>query len=382
MNFAYSDSGQRRETLAAVKSVVVKTGSNLVREAPAERTRQLIDQIAALRARGIQTTLVTSGAIPLGMGILGRRQRPRELAGVQALAALGQCYLMRHYEHACEANGFHCAQLLLTSADLNDRARNTHVAACLRALHEDGVLPIINENDSVCVDEIKIGDNDTLAAYVAAILNADLTILLTTVDGFHETASDGTLGKRLSVISQLDDRLLGMAGSTDGNPYSTGGMITKLHAASICLAAGQSLAILDGHDFTALGKFFDGQDLGTLFAGSRQRHMRSWQRFLAFFSEPAGDLFLDAGAAEAVTERNKSLLPGGILGSRGAFQAGDTVRLLDAERRELARGVVNFSYTDLARICGAKTADLPQLLGHPVDLPEVVHKDYLVVTAR
>lgn len=379
MSYQYHDNGERADALRKLRRVVVKVGSNLVRENPARRTAELVDQLAALRKRGLEVILVTSGAIPLGMNILNRTSRPQDLAKVQALAALGQCYLMRHYENACETHGFHCAQLLLTAADLQNRDRNLHVTACLRALLEEGVLPVINENDSVSVEQIKIGDNDTLAAMVATMLGADLTVLMTTVDGFHECQND-QLGPRISVIRELDDQLLAMAGSTDGNPYSTGGMITKLHAASICTTGGHALAIVDGHDFDNLGKFLTGQDLGTLFVQPHLTHpMRSWQRFLAFFSEPAGTLILDAGAADALAHRNKSLLPGGVLGSNGTFRRGDTVRLVGPDRTEIARGVVNFSYEELARICGAKTTELAARLGHPVENTEVVHKDYLVL---
>ena len=381
MNYQYQDKGERQAVLRKLRRLVVKVGSNLVRENPAVRTAELIGRLAALRSRGIEVILVTSGAIPLGMSILERTTRPKDMAKVQALAALGQCYLMRHYENACEAHGFHCAQLLLTAADLQNRDRNLHVTACLRALLEEGVLPVINENDSVSVEQIKIGDNDTLAAMVATMLGADLTVLLTTIDGFHENEKpDGPLGQRISVIRELDDRLLAMAGTTDGNPYSTGGMVTKLHAASICTTGGHALAIVDGHDFNDLERFLDGEDCGTLFLQPSLTHpMRSWQRFLAFFSEPAGTLILDAGAADAVTNRNKSLLPGGLLGASGTFRKGDAVRLVGPDRTEIARGVVNFSYGELARICGAKTTELATRLGHPVENTEVVHKDHLVI---
>ncbi|MBO7741630.1 MAG: glutamate 5-kinase, partial [Victivallales bacterium] len=292
-------------------------------------------------------------------------------------------YLMQHYDNACEKHGFHCAQLLLTAADLKDRERNAHVTGCLRALHSEGVLPIINENDSVCVDEIKIGDNDTLAAYVAAMVNADLTILLTTIDGFRETMEDGSLGRRISVITELDDKLLAMAGSTDGNQFSTGGMVTKLHAASISMTSGHALAIIDGGSFSILEDFFAAKDVGTIFNGcSSHRPMRSWQRFLAFFSQPKGELFLDSGAAAAVANNNRSLLPSGILGLRGAFSQGDTVSLIAPDRTEIARGIVNFSYHELARICGVKSSEIAHILGHPVDNPEAVHKDYLVLTVQ
>ena len=381
MSYQYQDKGERSTVLKKLHRLVVKVGSNLVRENPSARTAELIGQLAALRTRGIEVILVTSGAIPLGMSILERTTRPKDMAKIQALAALGQCYLMRHYENACEGLGFHCAQLLLTAADLQNRDRNLHVTACLQALLEEGVLPVINENDSVSVEQIKIGDNDTLAAMVATMVGADLTVLLTTIDGFHESQMPGgELGQRISVIRELDDRLLTMAGSTDGNPYSTGGMITKLHAASICTTGGHALAIVDGHDFSQLGRFLGGEDIGTLFLKPGLAHpMRSWQRFLAFFSEPAGSLILDAGATDALIRHNKSLLPGGVLGSSGTFRHGDTVRLVGPDRTEIARGVVNFSYEELAKICGAKTTELAGRLGHPVENTEVVHKDYLVI---
>lgn len=382
MNYSYCDNGERKAALKNVKRVVVKTGSNLLRRAPQERTAELIGQLVDLRQRGYEVILVTSGAIPTGMELLGRTVRPKEFAQRQALAAIGQCRLMNFYEQACDANGFHCGQLLLTIADLTDRARNTHVAACIQAILDDGCLPIINANDSVCVDEIRIGDNDTLAAYVATILNADLTVLLTTVDGFCEMKGEKQFGERFSVVSELDERLLGMANDTDGNQFSTGGMITKLHAASICTTSGHDFAIIDGRDFSNLQRFFDGEDVGTLFVKPKQvRPMRSWQRFLAFFSTFTGDIIIDEGAAEAIVQHNRSLLPSGIIGSSGAFKAGDSVRLVDSKRRELARGIINFSYSELALICGCRTDEISARLGHPIDHPEVVHRDYLVITA-
>ena len=170
MNYQYQDNGERRALRAKLRRIVVKVGSNLVRENPAQRTRELVAQLADLREQGCEVILVTSGAIPLGMSVLGRTTRPKDLAKIQALAALGQSHLMRHYENACEEHGFHAAQLLLTAADLQNRDRNLHVTACLQALLEDKILPVINENDSVSVEQIKIGDNDTLAAMVATML--------------------------------------------------------------------------------------------------------------------------------------------------------------------------------------------------------------------
>ena len=381
MSYQFSDNGIRSQYLAGVKRIVVKVGSNVLRENPARNTAALIDQLQLLRQRGLEVILVTSGAIPLGMSILGKRVRPKELAKVQGLSAVGQCALMHHYENACEKHRTHCAQLLLTAADLRDRERNTHVAACMRGLLDEGILPIINENDSVTVAEIKIGDNDTLAAMVATMLGADLTVLMTTVDAFHEVDRDtGEYGRRFSVVTSPDADLLSMAGSTDGNQYSTGGMMTKLHAASICMADGHALAIIDGRDFANLGRLMAGDDIGTIFCnGGSKSHLRSWQRFLTFFSEPAGAIIIDDGAQEALCIHNKSLLPGGILGIRGAFRRGDPIQIVNTHGREVARGIVNFSSDELARICGAKSSQFAELLGHPVEQAEAVHKDYMVL---
>ena len=375
-----SDNGARAQVLKGVRRLVVKVGSNLLREAPGERTEQLVAQLLEVRARGVEVILVTSGAIPLGMTILGKRRRPRELARIQGLSALGQGYLMRFYENACDSRGAHCAQLLLTAADLRDRERNVRVADCLRALLEEGILPIVNENDSVCVEEIKIGDNDTLAAMVATMMGAQLTVLMTTVDAFHAMGKDGSFGERFSVVTSLDKGLLAMAGATDGNPYSTGGMMTKLHAASICTAGGYAMAILDGRDFGTLPRFLDGEDIGTLFCQTEARKtMGSWQRFLAFFSEPVGAMVVDDGARDALLHENRSLLPGGVLGVSGVFRKGEPVRSRDARRQEIGRGIANFSSEELLRICGERSTRLAALLGHPVESPEAVHKDYLVL---
>lgn len=385
MHYSLTDSGERRDWLPEVKRVVIKVGTQLLRATAKQDSDQriaaLIDEIALLRQAGREVILVSSGAVGFGMATLGTVARPRTIAGLQAHAAVGQCHLMSCYEKACERLGFHCAQLLLTAADLHDLERNRHVTQCLHALLEAGVLPVVNENDSVCVDEIKVGDNDTLAAYVATMLRADLTILLTTVEAMHETSPESSeLGQRISVVHEITPALLRMAQGTDGNPYSVGGMATKLRAAQIVSTSGEAMIIAGGKDFGRLGQIFRGEDVGTLFLPGRRSRMRDRQRFLAFFSEPTGDLILDAGAEQALCRQHRSLLAGGLLGITGQFHRGDTVRLLNAERRELGRGIVNFAFDEVARICGAKSDELPRRLGREVESPEVVHKDYLVLT--
>jgi len=219
MQYDYADNGTRGEVLAQVRRVVVKIGTRLLMDVkgqgPAERIQQLMKVVGKLRQSGLEVVVVTSGAIGAGMELLKLRRRPKNMAALQALAAVGQCQLMTLYEEASSELGFHCGQLLLTAADLHDRSRHLRVAQCLNELLAREVLPVINENDSVCVDEIKVGDNDTLAALVAGMARADLTILLTTIDGMRERdETTGELGQRMSVVHELGSEIYNMAQGT------------------------------------------------------------------------------------------------------------------------------------------------------------------------
>ncbi|NLE53653.1 MAG: glutamate 5-kinase [Lentisphaerae bacterium] len=385
MHYQFEDNGTRANLLPGIHRVVVKVGTRLLMDvdgqSAAERVNQLVAAIAGLRDKGLEVVLVSSGAIGAGMELLGTKRRPKSLAALQAHAAVGQSLLMTLYEEACKAHGFHCGQLLLTAADLHDQERHRCVAQCLNELLARQVLPVINENDSVCVDEIKVGDNDTLAALVAGMSRADLTILLTTINGLCERLPDsGKLGSRISVVTALDSEVIAMAQGTDGNRFSVGGMVTKLRAAAMVTRSGEPLWIADGFDFGVLSKLFAGEDLGTLFVPSRKVRMHAKQRFLAFFSEPRGALIVDAGAEAALCKNGRSLLPGGVIGLRGVFKAGDTVRIITTQNQELGRGVVNFSNAELSLLCGARTGEIPQLLGYQPDMEEAVHRDSFVLT--
>ncbi|MFA6814796.1 MAG: glutamate 5-kinase [Lentisphaeria bacterium] len=382
MEYTYQDQGERSHFIKNTKRIIVKIGTQLLRKPdPQKRIEELIAIVAQLRKQNYEIIIVSSGAIGIGMTTLGIQKRPKNIARLQAYAAVGQCHLMRFYESACEKAGFHCAQLLLTAADLHAQERNLKVTQCLEALLSKNVIPIINENDSVCVDEIKIGDNDTLAAYVATMLQADLTILLTTVDGFHEYLPEKKqLGKRFSTVKSLNSTILNMARGTDGNPYSTGGMITKLKAAHIITTCGGAMIIADGNQFTSLWDTLQCCDIGTLFIPSEKQKLHNHKRFLAFFSDTAGDLIIDKGAQKALCEQNKSLLSGGILGTRGLFHRNDTVRIFNTDNQEIARGIVNFAYDEMAKICGMKSSDIASTLQLKNPPHEVVHKDNLVLT--
>lgn len=384
MQYQFEDHGERAQALEGVRRVVVKVGTQLLMDvagvSKGERIQQLVDEIAVLREQGFEIILVSSGAVGAGIAVLGSSRRPHSVPALQAHAAVGQCRLMYLYESACAKHGFHCGQLLLTADDLlRNRERHLNVTNCVTELLRDGVLPVINENDSVSVDEIRVGDNDTLAALVATMLRADLTILLTTVDGMYVPSPTGEK-PRLSVVSEVNDSTFAMASGTDGNPFSVGGMKTKIRAAEIVTKAGETLWIANGTDFGVLHRILAGKDTGTIFTPRRAARMHGNKRFLAFFAEPTGTIVVDAGAARAVGEQGRSLLPGGILRHEGDFRRGDTVRIVNPEGRELARGTTNYSSDEVARIRGVKTAEISRLLGEDASFDEVVHRDYLVVT--
>lgn len=382
MSFHYQDQQYRAAIVAGVRRVVIKVGTRLLTDVSGvskkERIDQLVAQIALLRQRGLEVILVTSGAIGAGIQMLGTGKRPKALPGLQAHAAVGQCRLMTLYETACEKHGFHAGQLLLTAADVRDRERNLNVANCLEELLALGVLPVVNENDSVCVDEIKVGDNDTLAALVANMARADLTLLLTTIDGMRERI-DEKLGARLSVVERLTPKIKAMASGTDGNPFSVGGMATKLKAADMVTRAGEAMWIVEGQDFSVLQQVFAAADIGTLFLPLKGTRMGKYQRFLAFFSPPVGDLLVDAGAARAICAGGKSLLPIGIRAVRGNFKRGATVKIINPAGEEIARGVCNYESSEVDRIKGRQTTEVPAVLGCEA-YDEVVHRDHLALT--
>jgi glutamate 5-kinase len=385
MQYLFEDHGERAQALEGARRLVIKVGTRLLMDVPgvhkSERVRQLVREVVHLREQGFEVILVSSGAVGAGLSVLGTARRPHGVPTLQAHAAVGQCRLMFLYEQACAEHGFHCGQLLLSADDLlRNRERHLNVTNCVNELLRNGVLPVVNENDSVTVDEIRVGDNDTLAALVATMLRADMTILLTTVDGMYVPDANGGEQPRISVVLEVTGDVLALADGTDGNRFSVGGMKTKLAAAQIVTRAGEPLWIADGTDFSILRRILAAEDTGTLFTSRRTDRMRGHKRFLAFFSEPTGAIVVDAGAARAVCEQGRSLLPGGIVRHRGDFQRGDTVQIVDAEDREIARGVTNYSSAEVHLIKGVQTSEISKLLGEDASFDEVIHRDYLVVT--
>lgn len=375
----------RQEIMTAADTVVVKVGSRvLTREDGAlddSRVAAVADQLARLRLDGRKVVLVSSGAVAAGIGRLGWKRRPTDLAELQAAAAVGQSRLIESYNKALAPHGLNAAQILLTAEDLQHRTRYLNTRNTLNALFRCGAIPIINENDTVAVDELQIsfGDNDRLAALVTNLLRAPLMILLSDVEGVYDRNPAEEGAKLMSVITHLDaaDSYAKDAVGPARIQLSRGGMGSKLRAARIAAAAGESVVIAAGRRPNVLLDILAGAEVGTLIL-AEGRTVASRKRWIGWSATPRGKLLLDAGAANAVQANGKSLLAVGVRGVEGNFAKGDVVSLCDPVGREFARGLTNYASNQMTTIAGQPTDRIAELLGHcPYD--EVVHRDNLVV---
>jgi len=370
-------SNTRQALLGGVRSLVVKLGTNVLADARGRLDLALVgriaDEVHALKDRGLKVAVVSSGAIGAGLGDLGLEKRPAALPQLQACAAVGQTTLMRAFDEALKRHGRHAAQVLLVRGDIEDRTRYLNVRNCIGALQAYGAVPIINENDTVSVDEIRFGDNDILAALVANLLRADLLVLLTTVDGVYRDASRRD---RFDVVEDLDE-VRGAVVEKDRSALGVGGMRSKLEAVSKVLAAGELAAIADGRQPRILADLLAGKAVGTLFVPTRGK-MNAKKRWIGLSRRPRGTIRVDDGAAKAVRAR-KSLLASGITAVAGAFEAGDVVAIVSTAGDEIAQGLANYSSAEVAKIKGLKSSEFARVLGdRPYD--EVVHADNLVLT--
>ena len=375
----------RQEIMTAADTVVVKVGSRvLTREDGAlddSRVAAVADQLARLRLDGRKVVLVSSGAVAAGIGRLGWKRRPTDLAELQAAAAVGQSRLIESYNKALAPHGLNAAQILLTAEDLQHRTRYLNTRNTLNALFRCGAIPIINENDTVAVDELQIsfGDNDRLAALVTNLLRAPLMILLSDVEGVDDRNPAEEGAKLMSVITHLDaaDSYAKDAVGPARIQLSRGGMGSKLRAARTAAAAGESVVIAAGRRPNVLLDILAGAEVGTLIL-AEGRTVASRKRWIGWSATPRGKLLLDAGAANAVQANGKSLLAVGVRGVEGNFAKGDVVSLCDPVGREFARGLTNYASNQMTTIAGQPTDRIAELLGHcPYD--EVVHRDNLVV---
>lgn len=365
----------RKDIFRDTKRIVVKVGTSTLTfpdmRLDLGRIENLVSELVRAKESGKDVVLVTSGAIATGMGKLGWKTRPRTIPRQQAAAAIGQSHLMHTYEESFGRYGQLVAQVLLTQEDISDRKRYTNANNTLSTLLQCGVMPIINENDTVAVDEIKVGENDTLSALVTNLIKADLLLILSDVDGFYD-GSDQLIG----VISSITSELKEMAGG-EGSAVSVGGMATKLRAAEIVTGAGEVMVIANGKKPGVITRVLEGYDEGTIFL-PRSDKMSGRKRWIAYSLPCRGTIKVDAGAGLALTKRGKSLLPSGIIGVSGDFEFGDAVRCVDESDAEFARGLTNYSTEEVDLIKGKQTDQIEPLLGY-MYYDEVIHRDNLVI---
>jgi len=366
--------------LATAQRLVVKVGSALVTNNGAGLDLAAIDdwarQISALRQQGKQVVLVSSGAIACGMQRLGWSKRPKSVHELQAAAAVGQMGLVQVYEGAFAKYGLHTAQILLTHDDLADRKRYLNARSTLTTLLELGVVPIINENDTVVTDEIKFGDNDTLGALVANLIEADALIILTDQIGLF--TADPRKDPNATLISEAaagDESLEAMAGGA-GTRVGTGGMITKVIAAKRAARSGAHTAIASGREIDPIIRLANGEAVGTLLI-SRTQPLAARKQWLADHLQLAGSLILDDGAVSAL-KSGKSLLPIGVVSIEGEFERGAVVACLDGKGTQVARGLVNYGSGEGRLIARKSTPEMEALLGY-VDEPEIIHRDNMIL---
>ena len=371
----------RAAVLAKPDIAVVKVGTNVLADSAGTldrgRIQSLADQLLRIRASGWKVVLVSSGAIGAGVGQLGLSARPTELPQLQACAAVGQTALMRMYQEALAPHAVLPAQILLTAGDFESRGRYLNVRNTLLTLFEYAALPVINENDTVSVAEIKFGDNDHLAAMVANLMQAPLLVLLTNVDGLYtaDPRSDPTAAL-VPTVENIDAAVSEMAGVTKSS-LGTGGMKSKLKAARLATAAGGAVVMANGARDNILDDLFAGEPVGTLFLP--QGNVSARKRWVGFTVRPRGVVTVDDGAKRAVLDQGKSLLPVGVRGVRGDFGKGDVISVCDTTGTEFARGLSNYTAADAGRIAGLNTEQIAALLGRLL-YPELVHRDNLVRT--
>jgi glutamate 5-kinase len=366
--------------------IVVKIGSSILTADGAVRPRvftELIRQVAALVEAGKKVVVVSSGAIAMGSHRLGWSHPGRSIPEKQAAAAVGQIALMERYRKGFARRELEVAQILVTRTGLDDRERYLNAEHTLRKLLELGVVPIVNENDTVSTEEIRFGDNDNLSATIANIVGADLLILLTDVDGlYREPPRKGAPPPPLYDVIESIDADVERAAQGSGHAFGRGGMITKLEAARKAAASGAATVIANGRSAGTLLRIAAGEAEGTLFlADPPEARMGSRKHWLAFTARPRGDLVLDDGAAAALRKQGRSLLPAGVTDVRGDFGIGDVVRCVDARGREVARGLSTYSATDVARIKRLSTRQITSVLGYS-NGNEVIHRDDMVIVGE
>lgn len=371
-----------REALQKAKRIVIKVGTSTITYANGKRNFSQIDRLAReisdLQNQGKEMILVTSGAVAVGVDRMGLPGKPKTIPGKQAAAAVGQGVLMHTYEKFFADYGQIVAQVLITKTEAIDRHRYTNTRNTFMELMRQRVIPIVNENDVVALDELKIGDNDNMSALVAGIVDADLVIILSDVDGLYtanpQTHPDAVI---VSEVAEITPEIEASAGGV-GSARGTGGMATKIQAAKAATSSGIHLVIASGTEKNAITRVLQGEELGTLFV-SRENRLQFRKRWLAFGAKIAGSIVVDDGCAKAIRKAGGcSILPAGVFAVQGEFLPGSTVSVIDKDAHELARGLVHYSSAELEQIKGCNSGEIANILGHK-NFDEVIHRDDLVI---
>lgn len=373
----------RISTLKDIKRIVIKIGSRVIASTGSGlnslRMKRITREIVELHHAGFEIVIVSSGAVVAGMKELGLTKRPREIPIKQAAASIGQSKLIQMYERMFREFNIKVAQILLTRDDIADRKRFLNSRNTLLTLLSYKVVPVINENDTVAVDEIKFGDNDLLSGLVTNVVDADLLIILSDIDGLF--TADPSLNKGaalIPVVETIDVNIEAIAGNST-TIEGTGGMASKVGAAKRVSEYGIPTIIMNGNVSGLLRRALDGKEVGTLFLPGKSR-LKSRKHWIAYALPASGRLILDSGARDALLKRGKSLLPSGIAGIGGEFEAGDAVTCEDDAGKVFARGLTNYNSRELARIKGKKTGEIMEILGYK-DYDEVIHRDNLVIVS-
>ncbi len=367
--------------LSHIHNVIIKVGSSSLTDEKGiindEKMLKIVSQIAYIKRKGMNVILVSSGSQAAGMGVLGLDKKPKNMSQKQALAAIGQAKLMEHYENLFRIFHLKCAQILLNHGDFDDRKRLMNLNNAMEALLNYDVIPIINENDTLAVDEIRVGDNDTLSSMIVPVVDGDILILLSDIDGLYDdNPNDNPDAKLIPYVSDVGDVMHFAKDSSSA--VGTGGMITKINAAKMVNAYGCDMAILNASTENSLRKFMEGQEIGTLFDGHKERNLSSKQHWIMYRSNPRGTIIVDDGAYHAIQKRHTSLLPKGILDVKGDFMMSSVVDIADVNGNLCGRGISYYSSDEIKLIKGLNTSEIENVL-HYKDYDEIVHANNLVV---
>lgn len=372
----------RQEVTATAEKIVVKVGTRVLTDAQGkldlQRMNALANQLVAIADSGRQVVLVSSGAVGAGMNRLSMETRPTDVATLQAIAAVGQTDLMQTYQKLFQEQGRLAAQVLLTANELDDRVSYLNVRNTLLELLELQVIPVVNENDTVSVDELQttFGDNDQLAGLVTNLMGAQLLIILSDVDGLFTGNPEDDTSELVPTVTSLDETIAGYVQESSGG-LGTGGMGSKLQAVRMVTSAGENAVIANGRESEVLTRILAGESLGTLFV-AEGKTLSPWKRWLRFSAQTQGTIVLDKGACAAIQQEGSSLLAIGIIGHQGHFNKGDVIQLCNEAGEELARGLTNYNSDELEQIRGHRSEEFQQILGQ-CPYEEVIHRDNLAL---